>query len=68
MIAVVDYRAGNLTSVKKALDHLGADAIVTRDPSVVAQARQDHPARCRPLFGDCGSRTSWAADCHSAAN
>jgi len=38
MIAVVDYRAGNLTSVKKALDHLGADAIVTGDPRVVAQA------------------------------
>ena len=34
MIAVVDYRAGNLTSVKKALDHLHADAIVTRDPDV----------------------------------
>lgn len=38
MIAVVDYRAGNLASVKKALDHLGADAVVTSDPSVVAQA------------------------------
>jgi glutamine amidotransferase len=38
MIAVVDYRAGNLTSVKKALDHLRADAIVTGDPGVVAQA------------------------------
>jgi glutamine amidotransferase len=38
MIAVVDYRAGNLASVKKALDHLGADAVVTRDPDVVAQA------------------------------
>lgn len=38
MIAVVDYRAGNLTSVKKALDHLGADAIITRDPDVVAKA------------------------------
>jgi glutamine amidotransferase len=38
MIAVVDYRAGNLTSVKKALDHLCADAIVTRDPDVVAHA------------------------------
>jgi glutamine amidotransferase len=37
MIAVVDYRAGNLTSVKKALDHLCADAIVTRDPEVVVQ-------------------------------
>ena len=38
MIAVVDYRAGNLTSVKKALDHLCVDAIVTRDPAVVLQA------------------------------
>jgi imidazole glycerol-phosphate synthase subunit HisH len=38
MIAVVDYRAGNLTSVKKALDHLCADAVVTRDPKVVARA------------------------------
>lgn len=38
MIAVVDYRAGNLASVKKALDHLRADAIVTKDPAVVARA------------------------------
>lgn len=38
MIAVVDYRAGNLTSVKRALDHLRADAVVTRDPDVVAHA------------------------------
>jgi glutamine amidotransferase len=38
MIAVVDYCAGNLTSVKKALDHICVDAIVTRDPNVVAGA------------------------------
>jgi glutamine amidotransferase len=38
MIAVVDYRAGNLTSVRKALDHLRADAVVTRDPEAVARA------------------------------
>jgi len=38
MIAVVDYLAGNLTSVKKALERVGADAVITRDPSVVAQA------------------------------
>lgn len=38
MIAVVDYSAGNLTSVKKALDYLRVDAVVTRDPAVVAQA------------------------------
>ena len=38
MIAVVDYRAGNLTSVMKAMDHLGVGASVTRDPEVVAKA------------------------------
>lgn len=38
MIAVVDYCAGNLTSVKKALDYLGADAIITRDPDAVGRA------------------------------
>jgi imidazole glycerol-phosphate synthase subunit HisH len=38
MIAVVDYGAGNLTSVKKALDRLRAEAVITRDPDVVAQA------------------------------
>jgi len=38
MIAIVDYRAGNLTSVKKALDHLGVESTVTRDPYAVAKA------------------------------
>jgi imidazole glycerol-phosphate synthase subunit HisH len=38
MIAIVDYRAGNLASVKKALDHLGANAVVTCDPEIVARA------------------------------
>jgi imidazole glycerol-phosphate synthase subunit HisH len=40
MIAIVDYRAGNLTSVKKALDFVGADALVTSDPRDVARAEK----------------------------
>ena len=32
-IALVDYGAGNLTSVKKAFSHLGADVIVPASPS-----------------------------------
>ena len=40
MIAIVDYKAGNLTSVKKALDHLGAETIVTSDPTQVAEANK----------------------------
>jgi glutamine amidotransferase len=38
VIAIVDYRAGNLTSVKKALDHLGAECAITSNPDVVARA------------------------------
>ena len=38
MIAVIDYRAGNLTSVMKALNALGATAQITEDPAVVRAA------------------------------
>lgn len=38
MIAVIDYKAGNLTSVMKALAALGHAAEVTTDPAVVRQA------------------------------
>jgi glutamine amidotransferase len=38
MIAVVDYEMGNLRSVQKALERLGATAVVTRDPGVIADA------------------------------
>jgi glutamine amidotransferase len=39
-IAIVDYGAGNLTSVKKALDWLGQASIVTSDAAQVAQAEK----------------------------
>jgi glutamine amidotransferase len=38
MIAIIDYKAGNLTSVKKAFDHLGAETVVTDDPQEIARA------------------------------
>lgn len=41
MIAVIDYKAGNLTSVVKALRYLGADDIlVTQEPSDVLRAKK----------------------------
>jgi glutamine amidotransferase len=40
VIAIVDYKAGNLASVKKAFDHLGVDTIVTADPAQVAKAEK----------------------------
>lgn len=38
MIAIVDYKAGNLTSVKFALEHLGVECQITRDPAVIRGA------------------------------
>src|SRR5215470_16920170 len=55
MIAIVDYGAGNLSSVKKALEHLGAAAEVTSDPQAIASAQKiivpgvGHFCRCEAL-------------------
>jgi glutamine amidotransferase len=55
MIAIVDYGAGNISSVKKALEHLGADAQVTSDASIIATAQKlivpgvGHFSRCQAL-------------------
>jgi glutamine amidotransferase len=38
MIAIVDYGAGNLVSVKKALDWLGQQCLITSDPAQVVNA------------------------------
>lgn len=40
MIAIIDYDAGNIKSVEKALLALGEEAIITRDPKVLLEA--DH--------------------------
>lgn len=37
-IAVIDYGIGNLRSAQKALQHLGADAVLTSDPDEIASA------------------------------
>jgi glutamine amidotransferase len=38
LIAVLDYGIGNLRSAQKALEHVGADARLTDDPGLVADA------------------------------
>jgi glutamine amidotransferase len=40
VIVVIDYRAGNLTSVVKALNFLRVDTLVTQDPEVVRSAEK----------------------------
>ena len=39
-IAVIDYKAGNINSVVKALEAVGADAIVTADRDIVRRAEK----------------------------
>ncbi|MCH5252618.1 MAG: imidazole glycerol phosphate synthase subunit HisH [Lachnospiraceae bacterium] len=38
MIAIVDYDAGNIKSVEKALQYIGADSLVTREKDKILQA------------------------------
>lgn len=38
VVAVLDYGIGNLRSAQKALEHVGADARLTADPGLVADA------------------------------
>jgi len=55
MIAIVDYGAGNISSVRKAFEHLGAACQVTSDERVVAYADKvvvpgvGHFSRCESL-------------------
>ena len=38
MIAIIDYDAGNIMSVKKALDFLGMENMITRDKDIILNA------------------------------
>ncbi|MBQ9590538.1 MAG: imidazole glycerol phosphate synthase subunit HisH [Butyrivibrio sp.] len=40
MVAIIDYDAGNIKSVEKAFDYLGADTVITRDTNEIIRA--DH--------------------------
>ncbi|MBI5524536.1 MAG: imidazole glycerol phosphate synthase subunit HisH [Desulfarculus sp.] len=40
MIAIINYEAGNLTSVQRALTHLGAASVITQDLGEIAQAER----------------------------
>src|SRR6266513_6446975 len=38
MITLIDYKAGNLTSVRKAFTHLGQETVITEDAAQVRAA------------------------------
>ena len=50
MIAIIDYKMGNLRSVENALHRLGADFVVTADASVIRRADRV----LMPGVGHCG--------------
>ena len=55
MIAIIDYKAGNLTSVKRAMDFLGQDSIITNDYSKIMESE-------RIIFPGVGAAGSAMAD------
>ena len=52
MIAVIDYGAGNIQSVMKALRHIGCDCVLTSDPQIINKA-QGAILPGVGSFGDC---------------
>ena len=55
MTAIIDYKAGNLTSVKLAFAALGVETVVTSDPKVIAAAdRVVFPGVGAAMFGNAG--------------
>jgi glutamine amidotransferase len=40
MIAIIDYKAGNLTSVRLAFESIGADAVITDSPTEISLAER----------------------------
>ncbi|HPP02909.1 MAG TPA: imidazole glycerol phosphate synthase subunit HisH, partial [bacterium] len=38
MIAIIDYEGGNLTSVQRAVRHVGHEAVITRNPLEIEKA------------------------------
>ena len=55
MIAIIDYKAGNLTSVKRALDFLDQDSVITSDYSTIVEAE-------RVIFPGVGAAGKAVAD------
>ena len=53
MIAIIDYDAGNIKSVEKAMQLLGQEVIITRDRETIMNADKSDPS---------GSRSIWRCD------
>ena len=69
MITLIDYKAGNLTSVRKAFTHLGQESVVTEDPAEVRDAQAlvlpgvGHFVTCERLATQRRARGRAGGDC-----
>ena len=61
-IAILDYGMGNLRSVEKALEHVGASATITADAGRGARRR-----RRRSCPGSAPSRRRWSGSASAAS-
>ena len=50
MIAIIDYDAGNIKSVEKAMIRLGQDVCITRDTRTDSYSRQSYSSGCGSLW------------------
>ena len=57
MVAIIDYDAGNIKSVEKALLHLGEEVIITRDREQILNSDLRSSREKDSIFGDL----SWVA-------
>ena len=61
-VTVIDYGAGNVTSVERALRRLGAEVVITNDPDLIAGS----PRLILPGVGHCGALLTAMNSSHTA--
>jgi glutamine amidotransferase len=73
MITIVDYKAGNLTSVKRALDHMGISNQISADPEAIRRAERiifpgvGHAGAAMGVLKECGLDSALVEAVHSGA-
>ena len=66
MIAIIDYGAGNIHSIEKALEFVGAQVRVTDDPAVLKDAEAIADEDAQRLARSAGLLKEWTAQVNLA--
>ena len=46
MIVIVDYGLGNISNVKRAIEYLGYEVVVSNKQNIIDQSRNNHITGC----------------------